>query len=56
MVWMGSMVINNFNVVRAVRFPAEINSPLVVDADGVLAFAAALEGFQPVAWRNAKLC
>jgi hypothetical protein len=36
------MVVNNFNVVRAVRFPAETDAPLVVDADGVLAFEAEL--------------
>ncbi len=47
------MVVNNFNVVRAVHLPAETNSPLVVDADGVLAFAVAFEGFQSVAGRNA---
>ncbi len=28
---------------------------MIVDADGVLAFAVALEGFQPVAGWNAKL-
>ena len=33
----------------------EADAPLIVDADGVLAFAVAFERFQPIAGRNAKL-
>ena len=49
------MVVNNFNGVRSVCLPTETDTPLVVDADGVLAFAVAFEGFQSIAGRNEKL-
>lgn len=35
--------------------PEEADSPLVVDADAVLAGAVALQGFEGVAGRNAKI-
>jgi hypothetical protein len=38
----------------AVR-PNEIDAVFVIDADGVLAFAVALERFQPVARRNPEI-
>lgn len=40
---------------RPVRLPAEADAPLIVDADGVLSFAVAFEGFQPVARGHAEL-
>lgn len=49
------MIIDNFDLMRPVCLPAEADAPLIVDADGVLAFAVALEGFQPVAGRHAEL-
>lgn len=49
------MVIDDFNIVRAIRFPAETNAPLIIDADGVLAFAGAMENFQTVAGWDAKV-
>jgi hypothetical protein len=51
----GLMEVNNFNGVRSVCLPTETDTPLVVDADGVLAFAVGFEGFQSIAERNAKL-
>ncbi len=45
---MESVVIDNLNLVRAVGLPLEAEAPLLVDADGVLAFAVSLEGFEPV--------
>lgn len=49
------MVVHDFDLVRPVRLPAEANAPLVVDADGVSAFAVALEGFQTVSRRHSEL-
>ena len=45
---MESVVIDNLNLVRAVGLPLEADAPLLVDADGLLAFAVSLEGFEPV--------
>ena len=44
-----SVVVNNFNIARAVRFPAETDAPLVIDPDGILAFAIAFESFESIA-------
>lgn len=44
------MIINDFDVVGAGVSPAKTNSPLSVDTNAVLASAAALEGFQSIAW------
>jgi hypothetical protein len=43
------MVIDHFDIIRIAVGPAETDSPLVVDADAVPAFAIALQGFQPIA-------
>lgn len=51
----GSMVVHDGHILRAVGRPAEADAPLVVDADGVLAFAPAFEGFQVVAGRQGEL-
>ena len=51
----GSVGIDDFDIVRAIRLPAEADAPLVVDADGVLAFAVAFVGFQSVAWRDGEV-
>ena len=47
-----SEVIDDFNFMRAVMLPAEADAPLVIDADGVVAFAVALEDFQTIAGRD----
>lgn len=49
------MIINDFYFVGTVCFPAEADTPLIVDTNGMLAFAVAFEHFQTVAWRNAEL-
>jgi len=49
------VVIDDFDFMGTVSLPTEANAPLVIDADGVPAFAVALEGFQPVAWRDGKV-
>jgi hypothetical protein len=50
-----SVVIDDFNIMGSVGFPEEANAPLIVNADGVLPFAVALEGFQSVAGRDGKV-
>jgi hypothetical protein len=46
------MVIDNFNVLRTFGGPDKADPELVVDPDGVLPRAIALEGFKPIAgWR-----
>ncbi len=46
---MNSVVIYDFDFMRPVRFPDETDAPLVIDADGVLAFPIAHESFESVA-------
>jgi hypothetical protein len=45
---LASVVVDDFNVVGVAVNPAETDAPLIVDADAVLAFALALQGFQPI--------
>jgi hypothetical protein len=40
---------------RGAFWPFEANTPLVVDADAVLAFPAALQGLEPVSRQNGKV-
>lgn len=51
----GSVVIDDFDIVRAVRFPNKTETPLVIDTDGVLALPVALEGFQPDTGRDGEV-
>src|ERR1035437_2425288 len=55
LVFIYSMVIHNFNVVRVFTVPAEANAPWVVDADAVLSGAIAFQGFQAVAGRQGQV-
>ena len=50
-----SVVIDDFDFVGSVCFPAEADAPLVIDADGVLAFPVALERFEAVAGRDGEV-
>ncbi len=50
-----SVVIDDFDFVGAVCFPAEADTPLVIDADGVLAFPVALERFEAIAGRDGEV-
>ena len=43
------MVVGDGNVVGCIGFSAEADAPLIVDADGMLAFSVSLEGFESVA-------
>src|SRR3569833_2333343 len=49
------MVIGNFYIRCMSRSPFEADSPLLVDADAVLALPVATEGFQLVRYRNRKI-
>lgn len=46
------MVIRDFHAEGVPILPDKANTKLVVDADAVLPAAIALQGFQPMAWRN----
>src|ERR1017187_6608940 len=54
-IFINSMIIHDFNVVRVFAVPAEANAPLVVDADAVLSRAIAFQGFQAVAGRQGQI-
>jgi hypothetical protein len=46
------VVVHNFNLVRTILTPDKTHAPLIIDADAVLSFAVAFQGFELVAWRN----
>ena len=48
------MIISDFNVLGIGSGPDETDAPLVVDADAMLAGAAALQWFEPVAGRESQ--
>jgi hypothetical protein len=50
-----SVIVRNFNLLRVAVAPFKTNPPLVIDADAVLAFAPAFQGFQPVARRHGQV-
>lgn len=49
------MIVADFNVIGMPFFPLETDSPLFVDAEGVLPLTVALESFKPVARRDEKI-
>ena len=48
------MVVQNFNLMRAVFMPDKAYPPLIVNANAMLPIAVALEGFEVVSWCNLK--
>ncbi len=50
-----SVVIDDFDFMGSIRFPAETDAPLVIDADGVLAFPVALERFEAITGRDGEV-
>jgi hypothetical protein len=46
------VVIDDFNVVRAVGFPHKTHTPLVIDADAVLPAPITGKRFEPIARRR----
>lgn len=49
------MVVNDLDVLRIAICPAKAGSPLIVDANAVLADAIALELLQTIVWRDAEI-
>lgn len=49
------MVIDNLNLMRTIGLPTKANAPLVIDTDGVLAFAATFKRLQPVSRRGTQV-
>ena len=49
------MVIHDGHFFRAGFRPSEDNSPLIVDADGMIALPASVQSLQPVAWRHSHI-
>jgi hypothetical protein len=50
-----SVIIGDLDVCWSGRCPNEADTPLIVDTDAVLAFAVALQLFEPVAGRDAQI-
>lgn len=48
------MVIGDLNVACVAVFPGKADTPLIVDADTVLVFSVATEGFQMITWGNSQ--
>jgi hypothetical protein len=57
MIFLSSVIINNFNIRRSrlVRRPTKADAPLVVDPDGILPSAVALQGFQTVGVESSEI-
>lgn len=49
------MIVHNFNIMRSICLPAEADSKLVIDPDGVLTSPVALESLQFVSWWGFKV-
>lgn len=44
------MIVNNFDIARAIRAPHKADAPLLIDANAVLAFAVPRQSLEMVAW------
>jgi hypothetical protein len=49
------MVVHDLHIAWACLAPYEANAPLIVYPNAVLSRSIALQGLQPIAWRNAKV-
>jgi hypothetical protein len=49
------VVVSDFNIKGVSLFPSETDSPLIVDADTVLARTITLQRFQTVAWWDPQI-
>lgn len=49
------MIVGDLDSSRTLVRPAEAETILIVDADTVLAFALALEDFEPIAWESPQV-
>ena len=52
---LGSVVVGDFDFAGIATRPAETETPLVIDADAVLAGAFAFERFEPIAGRDPEV-
>jgi hypothetical protein len=49
------VVVHNLDVPGSILAPFEANAPLIVDANAMLPTPTAVQGLEPVAWRNAQI-
>jgi hypothetical protein len=49
------VVINDFHIVSVTVFPDETNSPLIIDADAVLANPITFKKLQAISWRTSQV-
>jgi hypothetical protein len=49
------VVVHDFNFPCCTVAPLEAEPPLIVNADAMLAASATVQGFQAIAWRDAKI-
>jgi hypothetical protein len=49
------VVVHNFHIHGTYIAPPETYAPLLIDADTVLAFPVAFQGFELVAWRGPQI-
>lgn len=50
-----SVVVDNFDFIGYTLPPDEADTPLIVDANAVLAFTVTPECLQPIAWRHSQI-
>src|SRR6185437_13629408 len=50
-----AVVVDDFDMHRSSLMPNETNAPLVIDPDRVLSLPVRLQGFEPIAGRNAQV-
>jgi hypothetical protein len=49
------MIVDNFNFVGVAAFPAEANTPFLVDSDAVLILSIAVKLLESITRRNAQI-
>ncbi|EWG99585.1 hypothetical protein Q427_24150 [Halomonas sp. BC04] len=49
------MIVDNLDIVGVTVLKAKAKTPLIVDADTVLAFTITSQHFKTIAWRNTKI-
>ena len=55
MIDVGSVIINDLNVVGIAVVPSKADPPLIVDPDAVLTGSVALELLEPISWRHSQI-
>jgi hypothetical protein len=49
------VAIHDLNIIRIIVYPAEVNTPLIIDGDRTLSLAVAFQGMQSVAQRHLEI-